>query len=81
MKTKEEILEQKIKTAPSVEYNPFYEAMDEYAKQQAIAFFKWCIDSYSIGYETFPLIEDTICHPNGEVSLGNAYELYLNSKK
>lgn len=41
MKPKEEILKDKFRKSPDGNYNPIHEAMDEYAKEVAVAFSEW----------------------------------------
>lgn len=72
MLTKKEILKDKFKKAPDGTYNPVEEAMDEYAKQEAIAFFN---DVFS-EIEVNGVLISKLYTPDTE----KLYQIYLDSK-
>lgn len=60
-----------------------YNAMDEYAKQQAIAFLKWGIQEYII----HPTTDETVCvegfehaHPAFEKAAADRYDQFIEQQ-
>lgn len=69
-----------------IEREDCYEAMDKYAKQEAIEFLKWSVKNHSIDFEGFTLSGniklggDTKFVNGEELTMSQFYELYLKSK-
>jgi len=85
--TKEEILAENEITDRSLYFNRAINAMDVYAKQEAIEFLKWAVENHSDSYEGFSLSGNTKLggetkFVNGEeLTISQFYDLYKSEPK
>ncbi len=88
--TKEEILEKNCVywiSEVSIERSDVYDAMEEYAKQESLEFFKWVVDTYTTDESRLPLSGNsmlggmTIFIDHHEYPISYVYQLYLQSKQ
>tara|TARA_R110000868_G_scaffold243011_1_gene498706 strand:- start:411 stop:704 length:294 start_codon:yes stop_codon:yes gene_type:complete len=69
-----------------IAFNDAIKAMDEYAKQEAIEFFKWFYEEFNQHYDGMPISGNTslggmtFFYKHEEYPISHAYELYIQSK-